>query len=110
MMNRPEETFEILTKVVEVSDGYRNPDLPGHKRRMEAGRICCRAAFPMDLGAKKRDQSIVKKMRTLSELGLLEEFRLFSTAFPLFRITKEGLDYLARNTPAKPKHKSTAKK
>ena len=86
----------ILEKVVEVSNGHRNPDAPENKRQVGkmGGKLCSAAAAPRDLGATKHDQTITEQMRLMCEEGLLNGPPKGRFSAPMFRVTPQGLTYI----------------
>jgi len=75
----------ILTEVKLVGETYRKPDGSDPSRwNYTAHRRCFGGAFPSDLGATKRDQTLTKDMYLMVELGYLKLCQY--TYFPGFLI------------------------
>jgi hypothetical protein len=78
----------ILSEVRRVGSTHRKPDGSNQSRWNYTGqRRRFGGAFPMDLGASRRDQSITRDMYRMVELGLLERYP--HTYFPGFVIAKD---------------------
>jgi hypothetical protein len=78
----------ILSEVKRIGSTYRKPDGNGPKFwDRQAQRRCFGGAYPRDLGARRRNQSITRDMHKMVRLGYLD--RVPGLYFPGFVIAKK---------------------
>ncbi len=84
----PQERIDwILSEVKRVGSTYRKPD--GNEPRTwnrQAQRRRFGGAYPRDLGASRREQSITRDMHRMADLGYLD--RVKGVWFPAFVVAK----------------------